>query len=633
MPPVAGLATAKLQSPFGYINQVLSLAPGTIEKAAPHLLTIALAWAQDSPLLVLSFDDANWPAALLQSAEKAPDGVARLANGKACVVGTGRFLIVGAPDACANMGAAAFAPLASDPAFAQARGAAARGIRPPAGAAEPQAQAIADEVDAPLAWAYVAMPGLLKALGEHMPADLSKRFDAFCTVSGLNHARYAVVTCRRPEAPSGSEAVLTFQGDDARILRLIPQTRLEIAQDVPAGTASALLLSWGDAGAFLGGIRDLAVQSAEAASDHTLRDRLTEAEKRLGFGFDQLFSQVGSGAAVYYPEAPPASLMSLGDWTAVVLLKDPQAFEASAPNLSLALLGRTSHGTTFDGVPMVKLSQASIFYAIRDNRIVVGGSPKAVKKYLDWYADNGRKPLRAVIGDRPVPALAWADLRLLMEGYPMSEAGTKVALSLYREASELRVRATCEDYDAVRVSQAPTRLYFGALVAFFTALGRETQLPPPTVDPPTTRNTEEIGLAVALYRNGHGGEFPPDFQSLVDGGHARWLESFVEPSDTQPIVVSPKGLKSSYEYVGPIPKTTSGTAIIAYTRKGLYAEGRNVLHAGMSANWVTEGELADPAGNVRTSLRASYEVVVKAFGDKLTEERKAELQKFYEVED
>ena len=72
---------------------------------------------------------------------------------------------------------------------------------------------------------------------------------------------------------------------------------------------------------------------------------------------------------------------------------------------------------------------------------------------------------------------------------------------------------------------------------------------------------------------------------------------------------------------------------MACTRKGVHPEGRNVLSVDMAAQWVSEEELHGPHGQARTSLRASYEAVVQAFGDRLTEERKAQLRRFYEVED
>ena len=53
----------------------------------------------------------------------------------------------------------------------------------------------------------------------------------------------------------------------------------------------------------------------------------------------------------------------------------------------------------------------------------------------------------------------------------------------------------------------------------------------------------------------------------------------------------------------------------------------------MTVEWMDELELAGASDSSRTSLRASYDAVVRACGDRLTEERKAELKKFYEIED
>jgi len=130
-----------------------------------------------------------------------------------------------------------------------------------------------------------------------MPAAWSQRCDAFWAATGLRDAKYVVVTGRRSESLLGSEAVLSFKSEDAPILRLVPRTRLEIAEEMPAETACALLVNWGDARAFLGGTRDRAVQTSQAGGDNTLRDRLAEIEKRLGFALGQVFAQLGAGQA------------------------------------------------------------------------------------------------------------------------------------------------------------------------------------------------------------------------------------------------------------------------------------------------------------------------------------------------
>ena len=74
--------------------------------------------------------------------------------------------------------------------------------------------------------------------------------------------------------------------------------------------------------------------------------------------------------------------------------------------------------------------------------------------------------------------------------------------------------------------------------------------------------------------------------------------------------------------------------IVVYTRKGLYPDGRNVLCVDGAVLWVTEAALHAPAGgDLRTSLRASYDAVIAAAGGTLTEAQKAKLKEFYEISD
>jgi prepilin-type processing-associated H-X9-DG protein len=74
--------------------------------------------------------------------------------------------------------------------------------------------------------------------------------------------------------------------------------------------------------------------------------------------------------------------------------------------------------------------------------------------------------------------------------------------------------------------------------------------------------------------------------------------------------------------------------IVAYSRKGIHGEGRVVLFADSHVEFVTEQELHGPGQGMDAykSLRTSYEGLIEQFGERLSEERKAELKRFYEVE-
>ena len=148
-------------------------------------------------------------------------------------------------------------------------------------------------------------------------------------------------------------------------------------------------------------------------------------------------------------------------------------------------------------------------------------------------------------------------------------------------------------------------------------------------------NLYAIGLGIAAYRGAHDGRCPPDLESLFREGYLAEADRAVllDPADAPPYGSGLAGTASSYAYVGALPRGVPDSVIISYSRKGVYPDGRNVLGHDLLVAWTGEAELQDPAGEARLSLRASYEAMVKAFGSTLTEERRAELRKFYEVQD
>jgi hypothetical protein len=140
-------------------------------------------------------------------------------------------------------------------------------------------------------------------------------------------------------------------------------------------------------------------------------------------------------------------------------------------------------------------------------------------------------------------------------------------------------------------------------------------------------------LGLFRYADAHNGQYPPDLPALVDGNYLDSADWLLDPSDTQPVPVGQRGVKCSYEYVGPTPKSTPRDTMVAYSRKGIYPERRNVLYADGEIRWVSEAELHDPNGSARTSLAVSYKGLVAAWGGEPTAEQSARLKKFYEVKE
>jgi hypothetical protein len=157
-------------------------------------------------------------------------------------------------------------------------------------------------------------------------------------------------------------------------------------------------------------------------------------------------------------------------------------------------------------------------------------------------------------------------------------------------------------------------------------------------DPATERLAAEYDLRdvwsrLSAYAEANG-QYPSDAVGLIGLGFDEGPQLFVKATDRRALQRWDLGERLfTCEYVGFIPNGIPTSPIICYTAPGLFHDRRCVLRADGSREWVTEDQLHDRAGNPKTSLRASYDAVVKAFGSTLTEERRAELRKFYEVQD
>ncbi len=144
-------------------------------------------------------------------------------------------------------------------------------------------------------------------------------------------------------------------------------------------------------------------------------------------------------------------------------------------------------------------------------------------------------------------------------------------------------------------------------------------------------NLHEIGLAVYMWQADHDQAWPSDLAVAATRYLPHPEEVLVDPQDEHPEPIGSSGLKTSYVFVGSMPATASPDAIIAYTRKGVWPDGRNVLYLDGSVEFVTEAKLHGETPGARTTLQQSYDAVVAAYGSKLTPQDKARLQKFYEV--
>ncbi len=123
---------------------------------------------------------------------------------------------------------------------------------------------------------------------------------------------------------------------------------------------------------------------------------------------------------------------------------------------------------------------------------------------------------------------------------------------------------------------------------------------------PTDRgNLRNIGIALSMYRSVHEEPYPPGLHTLVEEGFLQGQESLVSPNDPDPPRIGPQGYPCSYEYPGPLPADVPPDFVVAYTRRGVLSEGRNVLFADGAVVYVPESDIARGETG-RVSLQDAY---------------------------
>jgi hypothetical protein len=137
-----------------------------------------------------------------------------------------------------------------------------------------------------------------------------------------------------------------------------------------------------------------------------------------------------------------------------------------------------------------------------------------------------------------------------------------------------------------------------------------------------------------LYVQEHGA-YPESLERLYEVGYVTDCPTSTDAVDIDPVLNAQTGRLWSYEYVGALPADIPEWTIIAYLRRGVQPGERLVLYAdrARTVDWVPEDELNGSAGPGRLCMRTSYEGLLKTVGDALTPERRAELRRFYGLED
>ena len=594
--PVMKLFMPQMQSRFVLIEQVLHLAPGSFDAAAPHLARIAFVLWHEQPIGVLSFDGAGWAEKLIQGGEKGAAGMVSISESVRAVV-RGTDLAISSEAGCQAVVDGVLDAFTKSADFQAARAS--------AGAA-------------PL-WGYVNVADLMKTLTAEDSPEAGK-VAAVMSMIGLDTVPYGVLTVQG-KGPEGA-AVLTLKlaENQGGVLGLLPPVAAQMPALVPAGSSASLALNWGDAGAFLAGLRKLHVGPA-GEQGPSVGEQLDAMTAASGINLDAFAAQLGSGAAVFLPAPGADGMISRADVTFVLHLKDAAGFRAGLET-SIKSMGQGLVPATFDGTEMLQMMMPPAYMKFMDDRLVIGASPAAVNRYL--------KAQFPAAGSEPVGALvARLDAGLLMTSYPKPESGVKVYLTLLRDGRDLKLSVSYKDFTPASISRAymayPAIMAAMLMPALERARGEAKKMS-------GMSNMHQIGMAIMMYRDGHDYKHPPDLEALVDGGYLTDPTVFVDPADKNPQVRGKKGYRYSYEYPGPLPMGLEPSFILLASRKGVYPNGRNVVYADLSVQFVSEEDLHTDGGGRGYSLKQQYDWLMEDHGSEFTDEQKAAFRKFYEVE-
>jgi len=601
LPPLAKMFAPDMVSPFAYVNALLRLPAGTAEKIAPHVTGAAFTALIDpknprrdpDAVFIISFDDARWPRELLA---KLPEG--QLPEGHILAIGM-HLLICEDAEVAAPLIQGDFLALDASPHYQSAR----------------------KQAAGSLLWATCSVPPLLKTIRAAMRKHEREEMDAFSNFLGLDHLTYALLTVKGAGTSASVELTVGLDGKPNKtFLALLPTGKIVGAAPAPADAAAKLALNWGDAPRFFGGIHDqiratmLAIDPDEVEE---FDEGIAQVEAAIGVPLDAVFGQLGAGVSAFLLPPDKHGMIGREDWAAVLPLKKSAAFKASLHNAFMAVFrGNVPPAQDVGGLSVRQVvPDAPVFYTVTPDALVVSGSPANVKRAVE---------LKKV----PTDGLAMLHLNAgrLMANYPQPVPDTLMLnVALTRTAKQLKLAARLDglpEGKTLKQMLLPVNsILAGMLLPRFTKARARRQR---ALD---MANLRQIGTSIEKYRQDNNGQYPPTLKTLVDKKYAKDMGMFITPGDANPPVVN--GLKCSYVYIGtPLPAKIPASTIICYTRPGVFARQRNVLHADLAARSTWHGGRG-PMRNPRGGN--DFAVITKLLGDALTEARKKELAKFYGV--
>jgi hypothetical protein len=601
MPPVAKMFAPEMVSPFAYVNQALKLPMGTAEKIAPHVngATLAvlpnrLAPAGDPDVVfIVSFDGVQWPRQLLAGL---PGG--KLPAGHAAMIGQHILLAEKA---------AVTAPLI-------------QGDFPKLAASKPY-QAAQKQAAGSLLWATTSVPDLLKAIRASIDPHEREELEAATFFLGLEHMTYGLFCLKHTSGSSAAELTIGLDGrPDVSLVNLLPVGKVAAASPAPADALAKLALNWSDAPKFFGGglkrfrAMFLVVNPGEDNPRElgNFDQGIAQIEAMIGVPLDGLFSQLGGGVSAFLLPPDEQGMIGREDWAAVLALKKAEDFKGVLAKVLMVVGGGAMPppAQDVDGLAVQSVPGVPVFFTVTPNALVVSGSPANVKRAVEA---------------KKIPTESFVQLHLnagrLLKSYGTPDADPiRLNINLARTADALKLTTSIEGVplnDRVALATVPI-----LAAMLMPALARAREAARMSND---RANLHNIGLAISQYRVDNNQEYPPNLKILLDKRYLNGPAVLVSAGDENPPIID--GMKCSYVYVGtPFPKKTPMGAIIAYTRPGVYADGRNALHADSAVIFLRRRRGA-ALRNPR--LRNEFAAIAKLLGPALTEARKKELEKFY----
>ncbi len=411
----------------------------------------------------------------------------------------------------------------------------------------------------------------------------AKRMELAVDLLGLDDAEYAAFEYATDERAVNLMLRLGQPADG--VLYRFPEGALDLVSLVPAEPSAALVFRWDDPVAFLGGVRDDMIRVDTTHFEGPLGEDIAAAEEALALRFDDLFAQLGAGFALVLPQPGPDGLLRPEQSYAVLPLADREGFRASLGRIAAAVTGAAPAERTVAGLPADSLMMPPLTVAYLEDRAVIGLAPAAIEAYAAWIEGDGPPMME----EPPQAAgLLYLDTGLLISSYPEPLPGTQLHLTLGRTDRDVRLTAR-EAGPPLSLGQA-YKGYAAVMAAMLMpALSRARGEAGRAADRANLRN---IGLALAMYRSEHDEHYPPGLYALVEKGYLHSPENLVSPGDPDPPRIGPQGSPCSYEYPGSLPADVPWDAAVAYTRRGVFADGRHVLFADGNVIFVPESQIA-----------------------------------------